>query len=183
MNPRNICLTIVVLLILSAIPMGAQEKLGDLVSQDGFEWIIGKWATTTDGGDKIEFEYKWELDKNIILMDLKMGDFKYHSMTMFRPSSEEVIQIGADNKGGTWKGIWQNEYGDAIHRTEHTSREGEVTKADIVHRKVDADTLKVAMYGIEPDGSRAASPWTELTYKRQKKPRISATVEAVGKPK
>jgi len=183
MNLRTICLTIVVLVVIAITPMDAQEKLGDLVSENGYEWIIGKWAATMDDGDKIEVEYKWGLDKCIMLMDLKMKDFKYHGMIMFRPSNMEVIQIGADNKGGTWKGTWQDEYGVAVHRTEHTSREGEVNKADLVHSRVDANTLKLAMYGVESDGSRAASPWSELTYKRQKRPRISTTLKAVDKTK
>jgi hypothetical protein len=183
MNLRNICLTIVVLAILAVTPMDAQEKLGDLVSQNGFEWIIGKWATTTDEGGKIEFEFKWGLDKCIILMDLKMGDFKYHSMTLFRPSRGEVVQIGADNKGGIWKGTWQDEYGDAVSRMEHTSRDGEVNTADLILHRVDADTITVALYDVGSDGSRASSPSSKLTYKRQKRPRISTTLKAVDKSK
>jgi hypothetical protein len=35
MNLRNICLTIVVLVVLAITPMDAQEKLGDLVSENG----------------------------------------------------------------------------------------------------------------------------------------------------
>ncbi len=183
MNLRNICLTIVVLVVVAITPIDAQEKLGDLVSENGYEWMIGKWAATKGNGDKIEFEYKWGLDKCIMLMDLKDGDFKYHGMIMFRPSSEEVIQIGADNKGGIWKGTWQDEYGDAVYKTEYTNRNGEVNKGDIVHSRVDANTFKLAVYGVEYDGSRAASPLTELTYKRQKRPRISTTPKAVEKPK
>jgi hypothetical protein len=183
MNLRNICLTIVVLVVLAITPTNAHEKLGDLVSENGFEWIIGKWAATMDDGDEIEVEYKWGLDKCIMLMDLKDGDFKYHGMIMFRPSSEEVIQIGADNKGGIWKGTWQDEYGDAVYKAEHTIRNGEVNKGDVVHSRVDANTHKLAVYGVEYDGSRAASPLAELTYKRQKRPRISTTPKAVEKPK
>ena len=183
MNLRNICLTIVVLVVLAITPMDAQEKLGDLVSENGYEWIIGKWAATKDNGDKIEVEYKWGLDKCIILVDVKDGDLKAHGMIMFHPSSEEVIQIGADNKGGIWKGTWQDEYGNAVRKTEYTNRNGEVKKVDMVHSRVDANTFKVAVYRVEYDGSRAASPLFELTYKRQKRPRISTTLKAGDKTK
>jgi hypothetical protein len=183
MNWRNISLMTIVLVVIAITPMDAQEKLGDLVSQHGYEWIIGKWAATTDEGDKTEVEYKWGLDRWIVLVDVKTQEGKYHGMIMFRPSSEEVIQIGADNKGGTWKGTWQDEYGDAVLRTEHTTREGDVRKNDFVHSRIDLNTFKVTSYGVESDGSRSASPWYELTYKRQKRPRISTTLKAVEKTK
>ena len=183
MNLRNICLTIVVLVVLAITPMDAQEKLGDLVSENGYEWIIGKWAATKDNGDKIEVEYKWGLDKCIILMDLKDKDFKYHGMIIFHPSSEEVIHIGADNEGGISKGTWQDEYGDAVSKMELTRREGEVIKADFVHSRVDANTFKLASYRVESDGSRSASPSAQLTYKRQKRPRISTTLKSGDKTK
>ena len=169
MSMRNVSLTIVVLLAVCAIPAPAQDKLGDLLYQGGYEWILGKWAATTDEGNQIELEYKWGLDKHVILVDFKMGDFKLHGMIMYAASKEEITQVSADNKGGIWKGTWRDDYGEAVNRMEGTQADGETMKAELVHSKVDADTMKVAMYGVEDDGYRASEAWGTLNYKRQKK--------------
>ena len=36
----------------------AQEKLGDLVEEAGFNWMIGRWTATTDDGQEIEMLYR-----------------------------------------------------------------------------------------------------------------------------
>ena len=167
MSVKGAFLSVVALLAVSAIPATAQQSLGDLVAQGGYDWLIGKWVATTDEGDKLEFEQKWGLDKHVILVDFTMREFKMHGMILFVASREEVIQVGADNRGGTWKGTWRDEYGSAVHRMEHTSADGEIQKAEIVHSKVDADTMKAAMYGLDGDGYRSSEPWSTLTYKRQ----------------
>ena len=167
MSVKGAFLSVVALLAVSAIPATAQQSLGDLVAQGGYDWLIGKWVATTDEGDKLEFEQKWGLDKHVILVDFTMREFKMHGMIIFVPSREEVIQVGADTRGGTWKGTWRDEYGSAVHRIEHTSADGEIQEAEIVHTKVDAETMKAAMYGLDSDGYRTSEPWSTLTYKRQ----------------
>jgi hypothetical protein len=97
-----------------------------------------------------------------------MRDFKLHGMIMFVPAREEVIQMSADNKGGIWKGTWNDDYGQAVNRMEQTRPDGETMKAELVHSRVDADTMKVAMYAVEDSGYRASESWGALTYKRQK---------------
>lgn len=168
MTVRRIFLGMIVLIVISTVPAVAQESLGDLVAQGGYDWLIGKWVATTDEGDQLVFEQKWTLDRHAIVVDFKMRDFRLAGMIIFVPSREEVIQVGADNQGGTWEGTWRDEYGSAVHAMEHTRADGEIQKAEIVHTKVDADTMKAAMYGIESTGYRASEPWSTLTYKRQK---------------
>ena len=168
MSMRNVSLAIVVLLAVCAVPAPGQDKLGDLLYQGGYEWVLGKWVATTDEGARVEVEYKWGLDKHVILMDLKMGEFKLHGMIMYVASKEEIIQVSADNRGGTWKGTWRDDYGEAVNRMEGTQANGQTMKAEVVYSKVDADTMKVAMYGVDEDGYRASEAWGTLNYKRQK---------------
>lgn len=167
MVSRRTILSLTAVIMACAGPAVAQEKLGDLVSTYGYEWLIGKWAATTDEGDKITMEYKWGLDRHVMFADFTMRDFRQYGMIVYVPSREEVIQVAADNKGGTWKGTWSEDYAGAVHRMEWTRADGETTKAEIVHAKVDADTMKATMYGIGADGYRASDPWATLTYKRQ----------------
>ena len=48
MSVRCISLIIAVLLGVCSIPAGAQDKLGDLVAEYGYDWMIGKWSATSD---------------------------------------------------------------------------------------------------------------------------------------
>jgi uncharacterized protein (TIGR03067 family) len=170
-------MVIAMLLAVSAFPAGAQEKLGDLVSQYGYDWMIGKWAATNDDGRQFELEYKWILDKSAICANVKMGDFKYHGMIMFVPSKEEIVQIGADNMGGTWKGTWDEDYEGVVNRNQRLDTDGTTETMDMVYSKVDNDTFKVKQYPVE-SGYRASQARGELTFKRQKE--LTAKKEEAG---
>ncbi|MFC1635748.1 hypothetical protein ACFL5Z_12995 [Planctomycetota bacterium] len=168
MSLRSISLAITVLLVVSAVPAGAQENLGDLISQYGYDWMIGKWAATGDDGSQVELEYKWILDKCAMCINLKMGEFKYHGLIMFMPSSEEVVQVGADNMGATWKGTWGEDYEGAVNRNERTEPDGTKQTMDMVFIKVDNNSFKVKQYPVESGGYRASQASGEITFKRQK---------------
>ena len=168
MSMRSIFLTIAVLLAVSAVPAGAQEKLGDFVAEYGYDWMIGKWAATGDDGQQVELEYKWILDKYATSLDLKMGDFKYHGIIMLVTSSEEIVQIGADNMGGTWNGTWTEDYEGAVNRNKRVEQYGEAQTMDMVFIKVNNNSFKIKQYAVESDGWRASQARGELTFKRQK---------------
>lgn len=166
MSHRGVSLTILVVLSVWMLPVTAQEKLGDLVAQGGYDWVIGRWVATTDQGEKVEFRYEWTLDKHAILVDTILGNFQYRGVIMLMPMDGEIAEIGADNRGGIWKGSWSEDSAGLSHRVEHTNAEGEVRKGDIIHTRVDADTITIAIYAVDNSGSRSAEPWGKLTYKR-----------------
>ena len=165
---RNVFLVVAALLTVFTIPAGAQEKLGDLVAEYGYEWMVGKWSATGDDGRQVELEYKWILDKYAMCVDVKMGDFKYHGMIMFVPSREEVVQLGADNMGGTWNGTWEEDDQGAVNRNQHIEADGTTQTMDLVFVKVDSNSFKVKEYAVEAGGYRASQARGELTFKRQK---------------
>jgi len=167
MSGKSTFLTGVVLIAVCAVPAVAQQRLGDLVAEGGYDWMIGRWAATTDDGQKIEFEYSWGLDKNIVLNGFRMGDFTYHGMIMLAPSGMEASDMGADSRGGIWKGTWYDDFDGLVRRTEYTQADGQVHKGEIVHTRVDADRMTVAMYAVDDSGYRSGEPWGKLTYKRQ----------------
>ena len=168
MSMRNVSLVIAVILAISVVPAGAQDKLGDLVAEYGYDWMIGKWAATSDDGGQVELEYKWILDKCAMSVNLNMGDFKYHGIIMLVASSEEIVQIGADNMGGTWNGTWTEDYDGAVNRNKRLEPYGETQTMDMVFIKVNNNSFKVKQYAVESDGSRASQASGELTFKRQK---------------
>jgi len=180
MSLRKMFLFVAVLWIVSAAPAGAQETLGDLVAQYGYDWMIGKWSATSDDGSQVELEYKWILDKNALCVNVKIGDFKYHGLIMFVPSREEVVQIGADNMGATWNGTWTEDYDGAVNRNERIEPDGTTQRMDMVYVKVDNNSFKVKQYDVESGGYRASQVRSEITFKRQKSAAAKTGTELDG---
>jgi hypothetical protein len=178
MNLRGVSLVIVVLAAVCAVPVVGQQKLGDLVAQGGYDWLIGRWIATNDQGEKVEFRYEWGLDKRIVVSDTVMSGFTYHGIAMLSPSNGEVLGFGADNRGCLWKGTWSEDSAGLVYRTENTSPTGEVRKVDVVHSRVDADTITIAIYAVDSSGSRSGDAWAKGTYKRQTTP--AATIASAS---
>lgn len=168
MHRMPVILIFVAVVALLTVPAPAQEKLGDLVAQAGYADAIGKWVAVDDQGRENHLEYKWALDRHAITVDVNIGDFRYHGMIMLVPSRQEVIQVGADNMGGTWNGTWQEDYEGLVNRHERLKPDGTKDRIEHVYVTIDDDTFKVKQYRVESDGWRASSPSGELTFKRQK---------------
>lgn len=168
MSVRNVFPMVAALLVVSVVPTGAQENLGDLVAQYDYDWMVGKWAATRDDGSQIELEYKWILDKNAVCVNVEISDFKYHGLIMFVPSREEVVQIGADNMGATWNGTWSEDYEGAVNRNQRIEPDGTRQTIDLVFIKVDNNSFKIKEYPVEAGGYRVSQAKGETTFKRRK---------------
>jgi len=156
----------------------AQEKLGDLVEEAGFNWMVGRWTATTDDGQEIEMLYRWGLDRYLATVDFKMGEYAYRGMIFYSPSEQKVIEIGLDNRGGTAKGSWDMEGEKAISKSERNQTDGETMKAAMVHSKLNGKTMKVAVYQVEANGEQADEPWATLQFKRQRRQSRKKAVKA-----
>ena len=168
LSVRNTLFAVAAILVISATGAMAQGNLGYLVSEGGFDWVIAKWGATTDDGDKVELEYKWELNKNLIMMQLKWPNFEYRGMIFFMPAKEEVVQVGVDNAGGNGKGTWEAVGQKAVLKHEHTGLYGEISRMGFAHSKVDAETMKMEIYEMSSDGELAEEPGITIEFKRQK---------------
>ncbi|MEN6335426.1 MAG: hypothetical protein ABFE01_14340 [Phycisphaerales bacterium] len=166
MSARSVFLVVVGALALCAGTASSQQTLGSFVTDGGYDWIIGRWVAADDE-NKPEITYKWVLDKHAALMEVKMGEFKLRGIVMLSPETGEVTEVAADNRGGTWKGDWTDDSGDLVYRLQQTDANGEVNKAEVVHSKVDADTITVALYGVDGSGARNSEAMSKVTYKRQ----------------
>lgn len=153
------------LIVLGAGPAIAQEKLADMVAAGGYDWLIGKWTATTDDGDTIHFDHQWGLDKHIVHVTFAMAGIEYRGMIIYIPWREEIVQVGADNRGGTWKGTWTDEYGSAVYRSTQTKADGTTEKMALVYTRDAAGAIKVAVHGLDSDGWRVQEPSTTLTFK------------------
>ena len=166
---RNTILAGAAIVVILTVGAGGQQSLGELVTMGGFEWLIGEWKATTDQGVEVRSYYKWELNKNLISMGFKMGEFEGRGMIYLNPVDYKVYQVGVDNRGGIAKGEWDADGDKAVARLEYTPPGGEKRRMASVHSKVDAETMKVEFYDMDSDGWLSDEPRGTLEYKRQKK--------------
>jgi hypothetical protein len=166
---RNTILAGVAIIVIMTVGAGGQEGLGDMVTMGGFEWLMGNWKATTDQGVEVNAFYKWGLNKNLVMMGFKMGEFEGQGIIYYDPADYKVHQVGVDNRGGVAKGTWDADGDKAVARLIYTPPEGEVRRMASVHSKVDTDTMKVEFFEMDEDGWLADEPRGKLEYKRQKK--------------
>ncbi len=143
------------------------QKLGDLVAEGGYTWLIGKWAGN-ENNQTYELEYQPILDKHAASVDMKIGGFRYTGLITYAPSRQEVVEFGADTRGRTWKMVWAQDGSDLAARTEVTQADGTTQKFQHVFAKIDNDTFKGKLYALTADGSRGSDPVEQVTFKRQK---------------
>jgi hypothetical protein len=167
-NLRNIILAAAAIFIIATTGANAQQKLGDFVSEGGFDWIIGNWEATSDEGDKIELVYKWELDKNMVSMLLKWPNNEYRAMIFYKPTEDKIVQVTVDNKGGTGTGTWEQDGGKAVLKHEHTGSDWQTSKMGFVHSKVDDNTMKWEIHDLYSSGELSDYPSYTIEFKRQK---------------
>lgn len=157
----------ITLLAACVFPAAGQMTLGDFVENGGYDWILGRWISEIDG-NRIELDYQWILNKHAVLAQLETGEFKFRGMVYISPSTGEIIETAADNRGGIWKGDWTDEGGDLVCRIRQTDASGQVNRFELVHARGDADTMTVAMHRLDNSGSRSSEPPIKTTYKRQR---------------
>ncbi len=143
------------------------QKLGDIVAEGGYEWLIGKWVGN-EKNQTYELEYKPILDKHAGSVDMKIGDFKYLGIITYAVSRQEVVEFGADTLGRTWKLVWEQDGSDLVNKSQVTKPDGAVQTLQHVFTKIDNDTFKAKLYGIAADGSRTSEPLEQVTFKRPK---------------
>ncbi len=166
---RNIFLFVAGIIFITTTGASAQQKLGDLVTEGGFDWLIGSWEATSDEGDKIELVYKWELDKHLLTMLLKWPGSEFRAMIFYKPADDQIVQITVDNNGGTGKGIWEADGNKAVLKHEHTDADWQTNKMGFAHSKVDANSMKWEMHEMYSDGELSDYPNFTVEFKRQKK--------------
>jgi hypothetical protein len=168
MKLMYIVLTAAGILGMVATPTAAYQKLGDLMAEKGFEWIVDKWVLSPSSKGMSMIQYEWDLDKHIIHMRMERqhDDFKYCGMIMFNALQKKIIGMGADNKGGVGMVSWRMEDATLVQRYERTGSDGN-DKSEVICTKVDSSTMKVDIYTIEEGDRRSSKPIATSIYKRE----------------
>jgi hypothetical protein len=161
----------------------AQQNLRDLAKEYGADWLAGRWTATTDDGTEIQLVYRWELEGHLVTVDFKMGEYASRGMIFYVPDEEKATAVSVDNRGGISKGTWEVQDGKLVSKSERVDAEGNVQKSAAVYSKVDAKTIKIALYGLDQDGELNDEPWGSLDFKRQVRKTTKKTDSKAGKQK
>jgi hypothetical protein len=156
------------ILIIWSSSAAAQQSLRDLNKEYGVDLLAGRWTAKIDDGITILLVYKWELNGHLMTVDLKMGEYASRGMIFYAPDGEKVTQVSVDNMGSRSKGTFgARDDGTLVSKSEHVDAEGKVRKSATIYRKVDAKTMKIALYGLEENGELNDEPWFTTDFKRQ----------------
>ena len=158
---------VAILAAVGSVAIG-QESLKEVVEQEGFAWMAGKWKATTDDGTEILMSYQWAVKGHAIVTTFKMGDSSSQGMIYFDAEEQQVRQLSVDSRGRATKATWEVLNGKAITKTKMTNEYGESTDIAVAYSKIDASTMKAEVYGLE-DGELSDYPWFEASFKKQKK--------------
>ena len=167
MSLKKILPMLAAVLVMLTTGAKAQQSLGDIVKEYGFDWIAGRWTATTEEGNKIQVVYNWQCDKHLVTINLRWPDYEHRGMLFYAPDKNEVVQIGVDNKGSTWQGTWDVDGDKARVRIEQTKADGQTQRMAIVYSKVDARTMKTDVYAVDETGKLTGEPRATLQYTRK----------------
>jgi len=165
---RNALLALTILVLVCGTQAAAQQSLGDLLAESGFEWMSGKWLAETDDGQELQLVFKWELDGHVISVHFKSPEFEYRGIILYKAAEEQVVQVGADDQSGSARGTWVPDGDRAILKHERTGAWGETERMGIAQSKVDDNTMRWEIYELYSDGQLAVAPNFTIEFNRQK---------------
>ena len=145
----------------------AQQSLGDMVAQEGLDWIAGTWQGEDENGGQVTLVYGWELDKNMVTSHVKTSWMESKGVTMLCQKTGEIRYVAADNRGSSVTGAWELADGNPTLKVEYNSADGETNKGAYVHKKIDSNTLEVSVYMGQSAEYLSGTPATVLKFKRK----------------
>jgi len=146
----------------------SQENFKNIVEQEGFGWMLGRWKATTDDGTEILLSYLWAVKGNAMISSFKMGDMSSLGMIFLDMEAEQAKQLSVDSRGRASIAVWETRYDEAISKTTMTNEYGEVTDVGVVYSKVDDTTINVELYGLD-NGELSDNSWFDINFKKVKK--------------
>ncbi len=144
----------------------AQRSLESLVSDEGAEWMLGKWQGQSENGDTTTLNVSWDLEKHVIVLHVKSGETEAKGYTVVEPKSELPQFYSFDNKGAVVKGSWNKENDELVLRVESERADRETWKGAFVFTGSASSGLKVRMHKVDSAGDLATP--AEATFKLKK---------------
>ena len=156
-----------VLSLTIAVNAAEPNNVGNILKENGFDWLFGKWAAITDVNQKIEAEFELEADGYAISIEAKAGSNEHVGIVYYSPATKTILYTGVDNAGRVNAGPWEIKGDKLVANIEQTKPDGSITRFVRYLSKVDADTMKSVTYSVV-DGKRSEEPIGTLVFKRNK---------------
>jgi hypothetical protein len=161
-------LTLAIILSLAMTAIAAEpNNVGNILKENGFDWLFGKWETTNDANQKIEAEFELEADGYAISAEAKAGSNEHAGLVYYSSAKKTILYTGVDNTGRVFTGPWEIKGDKLVINLEQTKPDGSITRFVRYLSKVDADTMKSVTYSVV-DGKRSEEPIGTLVFKRDK---------------
>ena len=159
-------LAIVLLPVVTAIA-AEPNNIGNILKENGCDWLFGKWETTSDSNQKFEAEFELEADGYAISIEAKAGKNEHTAFVYYSPAKKAILYTGIDGSGRIYTGTWETKDNKLILNLEQDIPDGSTNYFVRYLSKVDANTMKSVTYNIV-NGKRADEPIAILEFKREK---------------
>lgn len=161
-------LTLAIILSLTITAIATEpNNIGNILKENGFDWIFGKWTAITDSNQKIEAEFELEANGYAISIEAKAGSNENVGLVYYSPAKKTILYTGVDSTGRVFDGHWEIKGDKFVINLEQTKPDGSIACYVRYISKVDADTMKSVTYSVV-DGKRSEEPIGTLVFKRDK---------------
>jgi hypothetical protein len=141
------------LVLAATVSLGqAQTKISELLQQVDANWMIGQWEARTGAGELIQFRCWLDLDGTIGLMHVQAPEMELKSVTHLDPDSRDAKYLGFSRDGSISTGTWMEQDGNLTLTVESRHSSGRIWKAGVVHRRVNAQTMRIEIYELSGVG-------------------------------
>lgn len=168
MKRNRILLGLSALLCGGLLGLQAQPSLVELVDEANANWMMGTWVGTMDNGATFTHTFKWDLNKQIIVMRGEIDDMSFMGVTSVDAETGEPKYVGWDSRGSHSKGTWADEGGEPALRIESKTSDGETRKMAVVFGRGTGGTLKIALHGLDEWGYLQTPAFATLELKKKK---------------
>ncbi len=157
---RIACLSAWVLAIAYVGPrQGMAETLGDVLREGGWERMLGTWVDEETGGRRLKLVYSWRFRDTLV--ELRAWDNGRESVSFMGRHGQtgDIYHFGADREGGSFRGAWTEEEGDAVLQLGYVAPDGEEDNLEVRFRFEGDETVTVTM---NEEGEEAAPETIKL---------------------
>lgn len=172
MNKRNMTsigmVALVGLMITGGAALGQQQSLGELVEQEGYGWMLGRWEASMDDGTELLVGFRWGMEKRVVMLDYKIGETTGLGMIYYDPGEDKVLQVTVDSQGRVYRAEWTPGDGKLIVISDFVDEYGQKQSIGYAYSKGEAGGLKIEVFGVENGQPSELVVWS-MEYKKVKK--------------
>ena len=144
------CVLVVAALMVGSAPAAAADNLGNVLSESGWDRIIGTWVDAETRGATNKITYAWRFKNQVVEATSQEGSKKSLAIMGYNAKKREVFHVSVDDRGGSSIGRWTFVDGQAFLGLLFVTGTGDEGALQIRHRLEGDDTMIVTVDLPEP---------------------------------